>query len=1671
MKNYRTGIIINRRYRIERHLGDGAQGEVYQAYDLIASAPRALKMCSSSTPLSLEGEFFKLFELQHPNLARVYDFQLVNDVPDGCSIRKGTVFFTEELVKGKHAETYIQALEPSERVSAVAQIGIGVARALRMLHSRGILHLDVKPSNIIVDSTGHPRLIDLGLARSRDRAAGVKAGTLGYMGKEVFDGLADDGTDIFALGQVLIQLLSGKAPSIQLDAVIAVPSIVPEPFAAVLQRMTDEQLDKRYSARETVLAIVKSGVVRGETTSEYLDDASDADDARSRFAIARSTRFVGREQQLAQLRTYFDEAFQRRGASVCVVHGPIGVGKTRLVRKGVASLQVMQAQRGGESITFLSGTIRAIAENILNISSAEDAAPIKTWLHHDTELQQHLSPSDNDTYVSEKIMGRLLSALAQRSGPAVVLVEDANESLVTSGVHWAQETLGTIAHHLALVFELSQLEFSPAMYEELQIIELGPLSSCQETEMIEGITGTAQDAQTMAQFHRRTGGNPRFVEILLEQFIKSGATGRLDIRQLERIQVEAPERMLADKLLSTASNHDAELLSLLAIAQTSVSVEELRNAMRWDADEVVTARFSIRMIRAGYVHAEQGKLVLIPLVSKGVVALLSGEDREKLHCKLLRGLNPSRSAEQLGMHAFYAKQYDVAAVYLRSAGDDAIRAGNMVRAISCLEMLRSCNVHNESELLLELAICYRRSGKYDDALQLTQVLLTTTSSEKVQLEHAATRRLQGDWKQARQILGTLTQSGDDLVRYTALSLLARIHLDNGEVTEGIRLLEPLTFDEELAHQSGMVNVMGLLHLTSGKVTEARQMFEIGLRVVKGKSPIEEARYYSYLGMVAHAQENWWEAARHYEVGFWLADEFGDNHGAATYVVNWAAALTELGDVTHALLRYRNGMNRLRLVGRPEELMQTEANYAQLLLRLGDVTGALKVTENALSVGPKDGNPFVFGNALTVRGEALVAGNEWAEAVHVLKQAQRIFEQKGQGARKDYCRLHLAAAYLHQGKVEQASEQVELVRDDAVISEVEYLAMGVQLALQGKGNVRYEVDQLLLAFPDNATSYLGLEHFKAMCVAVLALVQLRETKRWIMLLRVALDLLQRIRERTPALHRPEKYPYERQMRELQTQGSELMTNITEENSEEMLMKHLWLERLMRITARLNSELNVDAQLDIIMDTAVDVTDAERGFLLIRDDNGVFSIRSARNMDSEALLKQERNYSSTIARRAFEQGEPIVTTNAQEDEQFREYRSVATLNLMYIVAVPLLVKGNAQGTIYLDSTTNGRFDSDRIELLKMLANQAAIALTNAKLVSRVKSNREKIERLNNQLTSRLALTEKELEQTRRDLREINENLASKYNFYGIIGGAKPMTEMFRVLERIASTDIPVVIGGESGTGKELVAKAIHCAGGRKDKPFIAENCAAIPSQLLESILFGHVRGAFTGAVSNRNGLFAEAHGGTLFLDEIGDMPLEMQSKLLRVLQDGEVRPVGQNQSIKVDVRILVATNADLKKLVEEGKFREDLFYRLHVMEVCLPPLRDRREDIPVLADYFVKKHAPKRTIEISREALEQLMNYRWPGNVRQLENEMIRATVMCGSFLDVEHLSEGVRDFSMAGFEEGDTLVLEHHVNRLKKQLIKTALRKSRGNRSKASEMLGISRYGLQKMMARLEMNDG
>lgn len=472
-------------------------------------------------------------------------------------------------------------------------------------------------------------------------------------------------------------------------------------------------------------------------------------------------------------------------------------------------------------------------------------------------------------------------------------------------------------------------------------------------------------------------------------------------------------------------------------------------------------------------------------------------------------------------------------------------------------------------------------------------------------------------------------------------------------------------------------------------------------------------------------------------------------------------------------------------------------------------------------------------------------------------------------------------------------------------------------------------------------------------------------------------------------------------------------------------------LYEITRTINSILDPSELLEKVLEIAMMHLSAERGFVMLADQNAErgYTVVAFKNFNSQQA-GNEFAASSSVVKQVLESGEPVLTFDAMSDERFESSVSIMAQKILSIICIPLRTGERITGAVYLDSSKSRKaFTEEALKFLTIFGNLSAIAIENAQ---------------------RYAALQKE------NVR-LKSEVTTPQLFSNIIGSSEKWMRALEIVRRVLDVDVAVLITGESGTGKELVARAIHDNGIRKGKPFVVVNASALPENLIESELFGYVKGSFTGAHADKTGLVEVANGGTLFLDEIGELPLSLQGKILRLLQEKEYRRVGDTKNNVADIRVIAATNKDLEAEVKAGKFREDLYFRLNVIGIHLPPLRERRDDIPLLAKYFLKRAAEnyKRPVEsIHPDAMQLLLANQWKGNVREFQNAIERAVVLCrGTQLTKEDFVFGAEDSS----------ALQKHSMTLadfERQIIEATLKEMNGNRTRTAERLGVSLRWLQ-----------
>jgi serine/threonine-protein kinase PknK len=527
------------------------------------------------------------------------------------------------------------------------------------------------------------------------------------------------------------------------------------------------------------------------------------------------------------------------------------------------------------------------------------------------------------------------------------------------------------------------------------------------------------------------------------------------------------------------------------------------------------------------------------------------------------------------------------------------------------------------------------------------------------------------------------------------------------------------------------------------------------------------------------------------------------------------------------------------------------------------------------------------------------------------------------------------------------------------------------------------------------------------------------------------------------------------------------------------EQLW--KALSIVYELNRERDPNKLLEFILDAAVSLVRAERGFVILTEDlpeenadtDAPLTIRTARNFDKESIPEPERKVSYSIIREVLATGKTQIVDSALDHPTFSSKHSVRDQKLRSVLCMPLKVEEKIVGGIYLDNRFAVQvFGSAEEKLMTVFAAQAGVALLTARHLKMLEKLNHELSEHNNRKEVIITEQRSHIEVLDRELYIARDRVNLQNRYQQIRGQSDALRKVLSLIDRVAETDETVLVTGETGTGKELVANALHKQSHRRKHRFVPLNCPALSKELLESELFGHMKNSWTGAHAKRDGLFVAANKGTIFLDEITELPLELQAKLLRVLQEREVRPIGSNTATPIDVRVIAACNVNIEHAIKEGRFRKDLYYRLNLIPIILPPLRKRDGDVAVLAMHFLEDiamrkgwSAPRR---LTRGALQVLENYQWPGNVRQLKNEVERACLIGGETLsarDFQHLSQNPDNASSNRSDSGQTKRLEE----IEIDTIKEVLKESNGHVRRAAKKLGIHHSTLYRKLTFLKID--
>ncbi len=941
---------------------------------------------------------------------------------------------------------------------------------------------------------------------------------------------------------------------------------------------------------------------------------------------------------------------------------------------------------------------------------------------------------------------------------------------------------------------------------------------------------------------------------------------------------------------------------------------------------------------------------------------------------------------------------------------------------------------------LSLAMALKRQGELGRA----RAVLAPRQEPMAGVALAGVLARSGATKQALSRCELHVNDPDPSVASAAAALQARLLLARGAVNEAERCLM------HALPTAAVLEARASVELSRRNTAAARELL---VEAQSTPSDAEQsARIAALIAHLDHQEGNHEAALTGYRHAVSDAARAGALVEEATYLVGVASTAAHLAQTAEALAALERAELLFQLIGNPAAQARAALNRASTLAVLGAIPEATSSAKLALQLAHevRDSRCEALGHLLLAVHLPLLHGD--ATNRDHWQRARDLMTPTSPGDE-----LRLAASAL----TWNAALNAELQRlDDAAVEcpdveiALEWWTARARLELSRRGYEPGAGTRILAALSRLMSHAAPVDAVgQAYAAGAELAARLGDGDRSLQFIALARDAHRQLVEGAPA-----------QLR-LSVRQLPWATWLTRHASESPLRAEQIAE-IERLVKDLSDRGRLRPVLERSLDALVRWTGVERGLLLMNAPEGKLVPRAARNLAREDLSAEHRQLSQSLARRALETGDCVVAMDAS-GEMPSLHQSVHALKLRSVLAVPLTARGETVGVVYLDDRVRrGAFGSNELAWVRLVGSIAAVAIADARDQARLRRAARRATRAEQRLTAHLETARGELAIAKASLVSPGE-----VGRHGLVGNSPPMRALYQLMDRVGNSPIPVLIFGESGTGKELVARALHKSSPRAERPFVSENCSAIPAPLLESILFGHKKGAFTGAVQNHAGLFETANGGTLFLDELGEMSLPMQAKLLRVLETGELRRVGDDKITKVDVRILGASHRDLEQMVAAGTFREDLYYRLNVITVRVPPLRERTGDIPDLVRHFLKQARSGAPLHISPAALAMLQGFAWPGNVRQLENELRRASVLADDTITPEHLSatvSGSRSNAVGPTptQAASSLDLKQQVDALEAQLIERALREAGGNQSRAADALGVSRFGLQKMVKRL-----
>lgn len=1670
------------RYELAQLLGRGAAGDVFVARDkLLGGREVALKRISARMDDALrrafEREFATMASLSLPGVAQVFDFGTVPDAGPA-----GETFYTRAYIAGSPLDRAALSLPPIDRLRLFCK----VAEVIATLHRAGVVHGDIKPGNAIVDERGDAHVIDFGLARliGAEKRGDEGGGTLPFMAPELVLDAATPSVkaDVFALGVTLWYLLTGSLPFGPRGALAPEDSsrlVVPEFCDETSRRALDvaqracaaDPLDRLPTVAEFIAALHKAIPTLQQSA------------ARRLFAPPRPR---GQAELIDRLQALCWGQPQARSARALLVSGLAGAGKSLLLRElkwrvQIRGLPVLDVSAGfGAGISPLVSLARH-----LELALGGDAAGAAAAARALAALQ---AGRIDEKQVSDALADAF-GALSRRS-PLLVLVDDLDRAESLCGVILRSAIFAESAGDVLVVATATHAE-APAVarFAPSERLVLAPLSPA-DVDALAGDALGVVDASVLEALREYCQGLPSALMDALAALWELPAPTVADVTKLPPAGASL---LLATTRLARTPPHAEPLLHALAVLGNAQSERDVTLALTALGMPHANVLDSIaRCEHAGLVERRpEGIRLKDVTIEKALLRALGAQGqgdvaRRVLDCELAAAL-PLPTRAHLSVVASDSQRMRE---LVPAAGEQLAHSGAHAAAAALYEaLLSSVDASADASSTLALARCRQALGELERAASLAHGVLQRPDNPKELRVRAAIVSAQastalGRFDEAVATLSLVPGDSEPDARATVQVELARVHLRRGDydavqlaADAGLACVRDDVLRSQLLCSAGMAASYRAQH------DVARERLQEAVALARrGGSRREEANALATLA-IGHFRSGDLARARDlFSQCLEIARGLGDVGSMANFALNVGVVMFCVGEPAAAAEHYESAGRLARRAGRQSTDAQARCNLAHVHIYFGLYERAKVEVSAVLDYARGARQKYIEAQATALHGDLAAREGDVERALIHYDDAIGRYADLGQCREVAEHHLDAAEVLLDRGGPADASAaaaRLAAAREPIERDALPDLSLRLSLLLSRARLLSSDAEGALksaLEVLERARTARNRDaEWSALETAAQAQAQLGAEFASRRYARMAMEVLEEIALRIPWEHREAFWhdPRRRAARDRALtleESSHGASGLAPSGDVATLMGDVRAERLLDIIKRLAAEQDLDRLLSRITESAVDLSGAERGYVLLVDDKGQLEQRIS-EVAKSAQPDPHAAFSRSIAEAVLIDGEAIVTVDATRDGRLSEYISVHKLMLRSVACMPIRGRSGTVGVLYLEHRrSRGRFSEASVALLNAFADQAAIALENARLNAENQRRQRELEAANQaleqakrDLEEMLSAKTEALLEAQRELMHARRSAKQKAVRHGMVGRSAAMQRVFDTIDRIHSAKVPVIVQGESGTGKELVARAIHDAGSRAKSPFVAINCGALSETLLESELFGHVEGAFSGAERKKSGMIARASGGTLFLDEVGAMPAKMQVDLLRVLQEGTVCKVGGEQEERVDVRVIAASNRRLEDLVREGKFREDLYYRLNVVEITLPPLRERREDIALLCEHFLSNFADRDNQpgkRMTREAMERMLQHPLPGNVRQLEHVLLQAWVLVdGPSIDAGALSldaaPAPSDRPPSPIAPRVPSTLTDHREHERVQIL-AALESHNWNRARAAKALGMPR---------------